>query len=69
MRDENPDLGEDSYSYMLFAFCSSDSKTEGYKVTHIPAQTYAENKAREDKLDKVKKMIFERYSKIIFNIL
>lgn len=34
-------VGEDSYSYMLCAFCSSDSKTEGYKITHIPEQTYA----------------------------
>jgi len=32
---------ENTYPYMLCAFCSKDSKTEGYQVAHIPAQTYA----------------------------
>lgn len=32
---------ENAYTYMLFAFVSSDSKTDGYKKVHIPEQTYA----------------------------
>lgn len=30
-----------TFPYMLCAFVSNSSKTEGYKVQHIPAQTYA----------------------------
>lgn len=30
-----------TYPYMLFAFASKNSKTNGYKIQHIPAQTYA----------------------------
>lgn len=30
-----------TFAYMLFAFVSEDSKTEGYKIQHIPSQTYA----------------------------
>lgn len=29
------------FSYMLFSFESDNSKTDGYKVVHIPSQTYA----------------------------
>lgn len=32
---------ENTYPYMLFAFLGENSNTEGYSVTHIPAQTYA----------------------------
>lgn len=31
----------DTFPYMLFSFCSKDSKTDGYQVVHIPSQTYA----------------------------
>ncbi len=31
---------EDTFPYMLCAFVSKDSKTDGYKVIHIPSQTY-----------------------------
>ena len=30
-----------TFPYMLFAFVSENSKTKGYKVQHIPSQTYA----------------------------
>lgn len=30
-----------TYSYMLCAFVSENSKTKGYKIWHIPSQTYA----------------------------
>ncbi len=30
-----------TFPYMLFAFVSETSKTKGYKIQHIPAQTYA----------------------------
>ncbi len=30
-----------TYSYMLCAFVSENSKTKGYKIRHIPSQTYA----------------------------
>lgn len=33
--------GEDTFPYMLCAFCSKDSNTEGYQIAHIPTQTYA----------------------------
>ncbi|HEX3076879.1 MAG TPA: effector binding domain-containing protein, partial [Lachnospiraceae bacterium] len=32
---------EDTFPYMLCAFVSKNSNTEGYKVIHIPSQTYA----------------------------
>ena len=32
---------ENTFAYMLCAFVSKDSKTEGYKTVRIPAQTYA----------------------------
>jgi AraC family transcriptional regulator len=35
------DTGRDTFPYMLFAFAGPDSKTEGYTVVEIPAQTYA----------------------------
>lgn len=31
---------ENTFPYMLFAFTSKNSKTDGYKTVHIPAQTY-----------------------------
>ena len=31
---------ENTFPYMLCAFVSKNSKTDGYKVAHIPAQTY-----------------------------
>lgn len=31
---------ENTFPYMLCAFVSNSSKTEGYKIIHIPAQTY-----------------------------
>jgi len=31
---------ENTFPYMLCAFVSKNSKTEGYKIAHIPAQTY-----------------------------
>lgn len=33
--------GENTFPYMLCAFVSESSKTEGYTVQHIPSQTYA----------------------------
>jgi len=35
------DTGEDSFPYMIFAFAEAESKTDGYAVAEIPAQTYA----------------------------
>lgn len=35
------DTEENTFPYMLCAFASSSSKTEGYKTVHIPSQTYA----------------------------
>lgn len=32
---------ENTFPYMLCAFVSKESNTEGYKIVHIPAQTYA----------------------------
>lgn len=32
---------ENTFPYMLCAFCSKDSNTDGYPIVHIPAQTYA----------------------------
>ncbi|WP_167958022.1 AraC family transcriptional regulator [Anaerosporobacter faecicola] len=32
---------DNTFAYMLCAFCSKDSKTKGYQIAHIPAQTYA----------------------------
>jgi AraC family transcriptional regulator len=32
--------GENTFPYMLFAFVSDKSNTEGYQTVHIPAQTY-----------------------------
>lgn len=32
---------ENTFPYMLCAFVSKNSKTDGYKTVHIPAQTYA----------------------------
>ena len=33
--------GDNTFVYMLCSFVSADSKTEGYNIAHIPAQTYA----------------------------
>lgn len=33
--------GDESFVYMLAAFVSPDSKTDGYDIAHIPEQTYA----------------------------
>lgn len=30
-----------TFPYMMFAFVGKNSKTDGYKITHIPSQTYA----------------------------
>ena len=35
------DTGNDTFPYMLFAFAGPGSKTEGYDIAEIPAQTYA----------------------------
>jgi len=32
---------KNTFSYMIFSFASECSNTKGYKVVHIPAQTYA----------------------------
>ncbi len=32
---------DNTFPYMLFAFNSKNSKTDGYKTVHIPSQTYA----------------------------
>lgn len=34
-------LDENTFPYMLCSFVSTNSKTEGYSVVHIPSQTYA----------------------------
>ena len=35
------DTGKDTFPYMLFAFAGPGSKTGGYDIAEIPAQTYA----------------------------
>ena len=35
------DTGEGTFPYMLFAFVGPESRTEGYTIVEIPAQTYA----------------------------
>jgi AraC family transcriptional regulator len=32
---------KNTFSYMLFSFASESSNTDGYKIVHIPSQTYA----------------------------
>ncbi|MCL2447124.1 MAG: AraC family transcriptional regulator [Oscillospiraceae bacterium] len=35
------DTGSDTFPYMIFAFAQPQSKTQGYAIADIPAQTYA----------------------------
>lgn len=42
-----------TFPYMLCAFVSDTSKTEGYKVQHIPAQTYAVFPSEKFKWDEI----------------
>ena len=42
-----------TFSYMLCAFVSDTSKTKGYKVQHIPAQTYAVFPSEKFKWDEI----------------
>lgn len=49
-----------TYSYMLCAFVSENSKTKGYKIQHIPSQTYVIFTAEKFKWDD----IFEELEKL-----
>lgn len=42
-----------TYSYMLFSFVSDSSKTKGYKIRHIPSQTYAIFSSEKFKWDEI----------------
>lgn len=42
-----------TYSYMLCAFVSENSKTKGYKIQHIPSQTYAIFPSEKFKWDEI----------------
>ena len=42
-----------TFPYMLFAFVSENSKTKGYKVQHIPSQTYAIFSSEKFKWDEI----------------
>ncbi|WP_312371180.1 effector binding domain-containing protein [Lachnoclostridium sp.] len=48
---------EDTFPYMLCAFVSKNSKTTGYKIVHIPAQTYAVFPSEKFKWNEMSKIL------------
>jgi len=52
---------KDTFPYMLCAFVSKNSKTDGFKVVHIPAQTYAVFSSETFKRDYKENDFFKLY--------
>lgn len=58
------DTGKDTFPYMLCSFVNTNSKTDGYTIIEIPAQTYAifpSEKFPWDKVGETINMMYKRF--------